>query len=469
MRVLRDLLTTPAAELGRAGRFLLFQYRLWSHCFTLLRKNRAEQLAAALSYYTIFGIIPLAIVVVLIFHSIPDYRQTGEQLKNIVYNELRLTQIEYPDSKNPEERVVLTDYLDETISQFFTNLDKAPLGVVSAILVIWAALRLLTIIETAFNHMGHVPRGRRFVHRVINYWALLTLVPLLLGAGLYVTTRYTIIERFETGLLAAVSPLISYLVSVLALFLLYLVMPNAKVQARAAVIGAAAAALVWTFAKWGFGAYVTQLIPYRTIYGVLGLIPLTVFWIYVSWLIVLFGLQLTFAIQHFKVLETAETPKGKEAEERFIANDMTAITMAREIALAFESGSGPISTDDICTCLDIPGEFCEKFLEELVHRGVLAKTTDPKRGFTLAKGPERIKLSEIADVVTAFSFAQPQPNTHGSLSDIAREQRALLASHDLKETLGPSATPALSSPQRQENLPPEDESPQTPASDMPMA
>ena len=59
MKALRELLMTPAANLGRAGRFVVFQYKLWAHCLRLLRKNRAEQLAAALSYYTIFGLVPL--------------------------------------------------------------------------------------------------------------------------------------------------------------------------------------------------------------------------------------------------------------------------------------------------------------------------------------------------------------------------------------------------------------------------
>ena len=105
-------------------------------------------------------------------------------------------------------------------------------------------------------------------------------------------------------------------------------------------MGAGVASLVWSFAKWGFGIYVLELIPYSTMYGVLGLIPLGVFWVYVTWMIVLFGLQLAFVIQHFQVLETAEVPKAKEAEGRFIANDMTAIVVAREIAAAFEGGRG---------------------------------------------------------------------------------------------------------------------------------
>lgn len=463
MRILKNLLMTPAANLGRAGRFIVFQYKLWAHCLRLLSKNRAEQLAAALSYYTIFGMVPLAIVAVLIFNSIPAYRDTGEQLKDLIYRELRLTRIEYPNPDKPEERVVLTEYLDQIIKRFFESLNKGSLGLVSAILVIWAALRLLSLIEIAFNHMWYVPKGRRFIHRVINYWALLTLGPLLLAAGLYATTRFSILKDIEAGLLAAVGSIISYVISVLALFLLYLVMPNAKVQARAALWGAAVASLVWSLAKWGFGVYVTQLIPYSTMYGVLGLIPLGVFWIYVTWMVVLFGLQLAFVIQHFEALETVETPKLTEAEGQFIANDMTAIAVAREIATGFASDRAPIPTDEICSRLDIPAEFGQKFLDELVNKGLLGRTSEPSRGYVLLRDPSHILLSEIAEALAGVAFAQPKPEAHKDLYWIARDQRSILARHNLKEVLDvPSSAAPESTPQQEAPPPAADSEPTQP-------
>ncbi|HSW02656.1 MAG TPA: YhjD/YihY/BrkB family envelope integrity protein [Sedimentisphaerales bacterium] len=461
MRILTDLLMTPAANLGRAGRFVVFQYKLWAHCLRLLKKNRAEQLAAALSYYTVFGIVPLAIVAVLIFNSFPAYRQTGEQVKKLIYDQLRLTQIEYPSSDKPEENVVLTEYLDQIIDRFFEGLNKGSLGLVSAILVIWAALRLLSLIETAFNHMWHVPKGRRFLQQVINYWALLTLGPLLLAVGLYATTRFTLFKTIESGPLASLGPVISFLVSATGLFLLYLVMPNAKVKAGPALWGAAVAALVWSLAKWGFGVYVLRLIPYSAIYGVLGLIPLAVFWVYVTWMIVLFGLQLTFAVQHFVTLESAEKLLAKETDVRFIANEMTGIAVAREIAAAFETDQGPLSTDALCSRLDIPGEFGQRLLDELVNRGLLGRTTEPNPGYVLVRDPARIRLSEIAEAVAAGALAQPKPETHGNLHRIAQTQRTALAQYSLRDVLGNIPTNrqerdrAQSQP-RQETAPVED-------------
>ncbi|MBN1508446.1 MAG: YihY family inner membrane protein [Sedimentisphaerales bacterium] len=449
MRALKELLTTPAPDLGRAGRLLVRQYRLWLHCFRLLGKNRVEQLAASLSYYTIFGIVPLAIAVVLIFHSIPAYRQMGEEIKGILYEEMRLTSIQYPDPDDPEKHIVLTDYLDGIINRFFAGVDKGSLGVVSAVLLVWAALRLLSIIEGAFNHMWHVPRGRRFLHRVINYWALLTLVPLLLGAALYMTTKYSILQSIRTGVPTVVGPVISYLASAAILFVLYLIMPNAKVQAGPAAKGAVIAALVWSVARWGFTAYVTELIPYSAIYGVLGLIPLGIFWVYVTWVIVLFGLQLTFTVQHFDTLETAEIPQGEEVEGRFIANDMTAVAVAREVAAAFEGNRGPISTDDVCRRLDIPGEFGQRLLDELAARGVLAKTAEPRRGFVPARDPSHIRLSEIADAMAAASFGQPKSGEK-ALQQVAAAQRQLLAQYNLRQLIDASAPQVDGSPQGRE-------------------
>jgi DNA-binding IscR family transcriptional regulator len=182
-----------------------------------------------------------------------------------------------------------------------------------------------------------------------------------------------------------------------------------------------------------------QLAAALSYYTIFGIIPLAIFWVYITWVIVLFGLQLAFAIQHFETLELAETPKATEAEGRFIANDMTVITVAREVAAAFESGRAPVAIDDLCSRLDIPGEFGGKLLDELVRRNLLARTAEPSPGFTLIRDPSRIMLSEIADAVAAASFGQPKPDEHKTLYQVLEAQRQLLAHYSLKELLEASA------------------------------
>ncbi len=439
--MLEKILTTPTEQLGKASRFLVFQIKLWWHCVRLLIKNRAGQQAAALSYHTIFGLVPLAIVALLIFQSFPAYRGVGEKVKGLVYEQLHLSTIEYPDPANPEGSVKLTEHLDGIVGRVFTGLNEGTIALFSAVIIVWAALALLSTIERAFNSIWHVGKGRGFLHRVINYWALLTLGPLLLGAGIYITTRYAVIGRIQRSVglapgLSKVGPaVLSYIVAMVAFFLLYFILPNTKVRAKAAIFGAAVAALAWSFAKWGFGLYVIKLIPYSQVYGVLGLIPLGVFWIFITWLIVLFGLQLTFTTQHLKSLDAAEIAAAKKTEEYFIANDLTAINMVREIASAFEENNAPVSSEVISSKLNIPAEFGEKILNHLVGSGIIVKSSEPQVGFIPARDPANIRLSDIAEAVAKVGFAQAPTGQPESLEQIAQSQRNALAQYSLKQIL----------------------------------
>ncbi len=442
MNSLKNLLSTPTAKLGKASRFVVFQIKLWTHCARLLKKNHSGRQAAALSYHTIFGIVPLAIVMLLIFQSIPAYSDVGEKIKSFIYDQVHLSNIQYPDPDNPDKTIRLTEHLDKVVANFFTGAGKGTITFISVVIVIWVALSLLSTIERAFNNIWHVAKGRGFLHRIINYWALLTLGPLLLGFGIYIATRYTALGQIQETILSYMGPaILSYIIATVAFFLLYFVLPNTKVQARAAIWGAIIAALVWSIAKWAFGQYVTEFIPYSKIYGILGLIPLCIFWIYITWLIVLFGLQLTFTTQHLKSLDAAEITAAKKTEEYFIANDLTAINIVREIASGFEADQAPVSQQVICSKLNIPAEFGEKILDHLVSSGLIARTSEPRVGFMPAKDPANIRLSDIAESVKAVSFAQSSADQPKTLEAITQNQRNNLAQCTIKEILTDSSLP----------------------------
>jgi membrane protein len=440
MLTLEKLLTTPTTQLGKAGRFVVFQIKLWSHCARLLKLNRSGQQAAALSYHTIFGIVPLAIVTLLIFQSFPSYSYIGEKVKNFVYDQANFTSFKSPvqSSDNPDETIKLTEHLDAIVARFFAETNKGQIGLFSVLIVIWAALALLATIEKSFNNIWHVATGRNFLHRIISYWALLTLGPLILGTGIYIITRYSQIVQLQETVLSHVAPVIlSYFVATIAFFLLYFVMPNTKVSFKAAIWSAAVAALVWMAAKSIFSYCITELGLYRTVYGVMALIPMTVAWIYITWLIVLFGLQLTFTTQHLTSLDAAEIAAAKKTEEHFIANDLTIINIVREIAEAFQDNRAPVPPDAICSKLDIPAEFGQKILDHLVSSRLIVRTSEPTAGFMPAKDPSNIKLSDITEAAAATGFAQPETDQPDGLQQIAQSQRNILARHTLKEILNP--------------------------------
>ncbi len=432
--MLKKLLSTPTTQLGKAGRFAVFQIKLWSHCARLLKKNHAGQQAASLSYHTIFGVVPLAIVTLFIFQAFAADNGMAKSVQDFVYSQLQLTTIAFPDPADSGREIMLTEYLDEIVSKYFTGLGKGSITIFSAVVVIWAALALLSTIERAFNNIWHVARGRNFLHRVINYWAVLTLGPLLLGVGIYITTRYAGLQFQKTA--PQIGPVVlSYLVAVVAFFLLYFVLPNTRVKAKPAIWGAAVAALVFSIAKWGFGMYVIKFIPYSQVYGVMGLIPLSVFWIYITWLIVLFGLQLTFTTQHLTTLDAADIASARKTEDYFLASDFTVINIVREVAAAFEQNKAPVEEQVICSKLDLPAEFGDKILNHLVATGILIKSSEPRTGFMPAQDPQNIKLSDITDAVATAQFSQSPTQTTPGLEQITQSQRNTLSQYTLKQIL----------------------------------
>jgi membrane protein len=262
-------------------------------------------------------------------------------------------------------------------------------------------------------------------------------VPLLAATAVYVSTKYAAISEIQKTVISHTAPMVlSYVVAVVGFFLLYLVLPNTKVRVWPAVWGAAVAALVWTVAKWAFGLYVTEFIPYNQIYGVLGLIPLGVFWIYVSWLIVLFGLQLTFTTQHLRTLDAAEIEAAtKKNDEYFIAGELTMMNIAGVLASAFEKGDGVVEAATVSAKVNIPEELAEKVLGHLVTAGIAARVSEPKEGYLLAKDPATLKLSEVVDAVAQAGFKRSLDEQPAGLQKAAKAQREVLSQYTVKQIL----------------------------------
>ncbi|RKY11365.1 MAG: hypothetical protein DRP52_06040, partial [Planctomycetota bacterium] len=219
------LLTTPTQELGKWTRFLVFQVRIWFHCIRLLKTNRCGTQAAALSYYTVFGAVPMTIVMLMIFQMFPTYRDMGQQVQEFAYEQLNLNKVEYsPQAPEPDvqttqqqaggtlaagepDKVSIADKMDEISDSYMEKLNAGAIGVVSGLLLMYAAIKLFSTIENSFNIIFRIPTGRSFIKRMINYWSLITLGPLLLGLGIHFTARFMMMEGLHQGILPYVRPL----------------------------------------------------------------------------------------------------------------------------------------------------------------------------------------------------------------------------------------------------------------------
>jgi len=398
------LIGHPVAELSRAQRFLRFVVDLVRHGARELRANDASQMAAALTYRTIFGLVPLLMVSMLAFRLFGDMEAAARQLQSAAYAFFNYQ----VDSARPEAmafKKVLDDRLLD-IMRAVGGLSFEAIGAVGALLLIWAALGLLISFEDAANRIYRAPRGRGWLTRIGIYWTVLTLGPVLLLVVLY-AAQYWLGEAeslpFVGPLFALLGEFGSLAGSCLSLTLLYKLLPNTLVRWRPAFAGALAAAGLWEASKWAFGLYVSRALPYLKLYGAIGLIPLFLFWLYLNWLIVLFGLEIAFILQGMKgrVFERRD-PRGALVS----ADPQWLLPVVAAIARGFAAGR-PLGRQALAEELDLRLESVAELVsrlesEGLVHQVGRRGTEDV--GLVLALPPDRIPLARLAELASRFTL-----------------------------------------------------------------
>ena len=404
------LISRPVAELSRAQRWLRFAVDLTRHCSRELRANDAGEMAAALTYRTIFGLVPLLMVSMLAFRLFGDMEHAARQLQGAAYSFFN-----YQVDPSRPEAAAFKSALDQKILEIVTTvsgLSFETIGAIGALLLIWAAIGLLVSFEDAANRIYRAPRGRRWLVRIGLYWTVLTLGPILLLVLLYAAQFW--LGRAEA--LPWVGPLFAFLGgfgalagSALALVLLFKLLPNTLVRWRPAAAGAVVAAVLWSATKWGFGLYVSRALPYLKLYGAIGLVPLFLFWLYLNWLIVLFGIEIAFTLQAMRgrVFESSDSRGALLA-----ADPQWLLPLVAAIARASREGR-PASRQGLAEELDLRLEAVAELQRRLEDEGLvvqIARRGSEDVGLMLSLPPEHIPLARIVSLAARFTLGE-RPRT----------------------------------------------------------
>jgi len=188
------------------------------------------------------------------------------------------------------------------ITGFVENATK--MSAIALIFLFVLALLLISAIDKTLNRLWQIKTKRRFVTSLSVYWLVLTLGPILVGASIaitsYIVSLVSLNEYDLFGLSDLFVRLLPLLSSIGAFLILYLIVPNKIVSFKCAFGGALVAGILFEIAKAAFAQYITQLPTYETIYGALAGVPILFLWVYLSWLVVLFGALFTLALENFK-------------------------------------------------------------------------------------------------------------------------------------------------------------------------
>ncbi len=247
--------------------------------FALRRADEEKlfQVAGSLTFTTALSIVPLLTTVFGVMTAFPVFERMRDALHSFLESKL------LPDTISK----TIFGYLD----QFSAN--ASSLTIVSLLsFAVTSVLTLLTI-DNALNTIWGVRRPRPLPQRIVTYWAILSMGPILLGISLSLTSY---LASVSAGFVDAPPPLTATLLDVAPLVLfagsytaLYVFVPNRHVELRDALVGALLAAFAFEAAKRGFAAYVAHARSYTMVYGALAALPLTLLWIYYIWIITLAG------------------------------------------------------------------------------------------------------------------------------------------------------------------------------------
>jgi len=238
--------------------------------------DRCSENAAALTYMSLFALVPLLTVLYTMASAMPAFQGAEAQMQDFLFRHLV-----------PESSSEIEQYLD-TFSEQARNLTGPGIA-----FVLITAVLMLRNIETSFNVIWRARENRSPVASFLLYWAMLTLTPVTIGLALGMSAYFNAfadtVERFDfigaQALLAQIAPL---LLSTAGFTLIYVAVPNCRVPFRHALAGGVVAALALGIAREVFTALVVRS-SISAIYGAFAAVPLFVFWIFLSWNIVLMG------------------------------------------------------------------------------------------------------------------------------------------------------------------------------------
>ncbi len=349
-------------------------------------------MAAALAYRTVFSIIPIFIIGLVVLQRFINKQSVVDDLFGRIMSWLGVSQI----SVNADEAMKI----DSVLRQLAGSLDKLSftgIGIISGLTLIYAAISLLIELENSFNRLYNAPRGRSFVRRVMQYWLLISLGPVLLAGSFFVAEKVTgATGAIEGGwLLQTAGFLSSVAISTLALWLLYMTIPNARVRALPALQGAVAGAVALEAAKYGFHVYLERA-ALKSLYGSMALIPLFLLWVYMTWVVVLTGLRVSYLIQNGRRVTLLHLASGTRGSA-FI-DPSYALSVACDVAAAFAAGRSS-GVEGVGERIGMTDQAVRQMLERLTQDGVLVELqtggAEGRQRWVLARPAEKIAVAAV--------------------------------------------------------------------------
>ena len=399
--------------LARPAKLLLYMLQGLSTHATRVR-------SAALTYYTLVSIVP---VVALVFAVVKGFGLADGLVQNLysVFPQI------------PE----VVDYLVEFAQKALARTQGGLVALFSLVALFWSVWSVFGSIEDAFNNIWEVKSTRSWSRKISDYITVIVFAPILwVGASAVSVYLRQLLGWADNVWLNALSKLISMAIAWFMFSLIYVVLPNTKVNLSAAIKSGFIAGTVFMLFQWGYVFVQTWMTSYNAIYGSFAALPLFLLWMLISWSILLLGGELSFTFQNEKRFD-------EERESLLVSYDCRRKLMIGVMVIVsrtFRDGKGAMAVDDIRHELGIPKRILSSILSALVEAGMLHEIHVGGNEFELSYAPARdISTLKVYDVLLAVD-AHGEGRDSIDVSEPAELYRAAQVVEELKsETLDSKA------------------------------
>ena len=339
---------------------------------TRFRQDGCMQIAASLTFTTLLSLVPLITIALTMFSAFPVFEDFSSQIKIYLLSNLM------PEMAGK----IITEYMQQ-----FTE-SAMRLTAVGIVFLGMTAMMLMITIGQAFNTIWRVARQRPLLKRLVIYWAVLTLAPLLLGASLSLTSWLVGLSMgyakhipiFGVGVLKV----LPVLFTTLAFAMLFRLMPNRHVPLMHALIGAFVAALIFESMNRVFGYYVSHFPTYKLVYGAFASVPIFLMWIYLSWLTIMVGAVIAASLSHWR------TPAARRLSSA--AQLLNALRVLQIMTDGLRHGR--VSTfQELSRTLHLGYDVLETILEKLAGANMVRKAEG--QGWLMMRDAGHIRASEL--------------------------------------------------------------------------
>lgn len=367
------------------------------------REDRCTQAASSLAFQTALALVPLLAVAFALLKATGQL-EAGSRMLNVIGEVL------LPSS--PEARAEIV----QRLAGFADNIAAGAMGSLGLLVTIAVGFLLFLNVESYWNSIWSVQQRRPILNRFLLFYAAATLLPFALAVSLGYMT-------WLSGLLGRVALVLSWSASLLIFTVGNLVMPVTRVRLRAALWGGVISAILFELAKFGFSLYLSRILgSYKSIYGALGLLPLFLFWIYLAWLILLWGVEIAHAYQRLPALEAAERRADPNGEQQVVVSDALALHLLGEVARHFAAGRKALPEDRIEERYGLSEKAVRLICRRLEESDLLIAVND---GYLLARPAERIPVPEALAALRPALPAAAQGSPVGRLlSDLDAQAQA---------------------------------------------